>query len=417
MEKQKKSLSTSLWVGSTYFMEGFPFILVRSISSVYFTDMGVREALLGFLNFLGIPWNLKFIWAPFLDIFSTKRAWMIKIQTAIMLILFAIAFMAGLYDQTASPSMLKAIAFMFVALAFVSATNDVAIDAYYLEGLTDKEDQAAYSGWRIMTYRLAVIFARSVLVAIAGLANWFYGFGIGAIVVLLFVVGHRLFLPRFEAERTGPKKAPSQILQEFKDSFSSYLGQKGIVLSLFFVIFYKLGDEILFSMNTPFLMRELGVTKIQLSWLAGIVGMVATIIGGLLGAYWVKRVGLKKAIWPITLIMNINIWAYVLLAYLKPSAADTNGMILIAIIHAYEYLAAGLGNIVLMIYLMRLCNPQFKAAHYAFGSAIISLGATFIGGFGGVIVEFMGYMNLFIMAFAAAVPSIIMLFWLPLHEK
>lgn len=418
-----------MWVASTYFAEGLPYMIVRFMSSVFFTDMGVREALLGFINFLGIPWNLKFLWAPFLDIFGTKRGWMLKIQFLITLLTLAIAFLAGLLGNPEPGPVLYIIAFVFVGLAFISATNDIAIDAYYLEGLTNKEDQAAYSGLRVMAYRIAVIYARSVLVAIAGFANWFWGFGAGALTMLALLLLHKFLLPRFERE-TGhllPDPPPSMgrdkegvlamTFRKFVDSFASYLKQEKVAIVLIFIASYKLGDEILFSMNTPFLMRELGVTKTQLAWLAGFVGSFAAIAGAMLGAYWIKRATLKKAIWPITIFMNINIWAYVILSEGRPSAATTGGIALIAAVHAYENIAAGLGTAALMVYLMRLCSAEFKAAHFAIGTAIMSIGSTLIGGFGGIIVEHLGYTNLFILGFIAAIPSMVLLFFIPLHEN
>jgi len=413
----KKPFKTTLWVGATYFIEGLPYMIVRFMSSVFFTDIGVREAFLGFLNFLGIPWNLKFIWAPFLDIFGTKRGWMLRLQALIAILTFAIALFAGFYSQKETVSVLQLIAFLFVGLAFVSATNDIAIDAYYLEGLTDKREQAAYSGLRIMTYRFAVIYARSVLVAIAGVANWFWGFAAGSATIVVYLLASRFLLPRFEAEKEKRRIGVAEVFGGFVESFKSYLKNEKIVLVLIFVATYKLGDEILFAMNTPFLMRELGVTKLQLSWLAGLVGMFSAIVGSLFGAWWIKKKGLKKAIWPLTILMNFNIWAYVFLAWKRPSAATTTGIALIAAIHAYENIAAGLGNATLMVYLMRLCHVKFKAAHFAIGTAIMSLGSTFVGGFSGIIVENIGYMNLFIFGFIAAIPSMILLFFIPLQEE
>lgn len=416
----RKPLRTSFWVGSTYFAEGLPFVLVLNIATVFFTDMGVREALLGFLNFFGIPWNLKFLWAPLLDIFGTKRGWMLKIQALITLCILAIAVMAGCCTSASSPGVLQLVAFLFVALAFLGATNDISIDAYYLEGITDQREQAAYTGLRITAYRIAIIYARTVLVAVAGLANWFWGFTAGAVTMLALFLLHTFLLPRFEAARTGPTKGIADVARSFVDSFRVYLAQERPILMLVilcFVATYKLGDGIIFSMYTPFFKRELGVSNLQYSWLAGIVAALATIAGSLLGAWWIKKQGLKRAIWPITLFMNLNIWAYVLLAVIHPSAAETHGIALIAAIHGYENVAAGLGNAALMVFLMRLCNAQFKAAHFAIGTAIMSLGATLIGGFGGVIVEHFGYTNLFIVGFCAAIPSMILLFFVPLHEK
>ena len=415
-EPGKKPFLTTLWVSSTYFAEGLPYMVVRFMSSVFFTDMGVREALLGFVNFFGIPWNLKFLWAPLLDIFGTKRGWMLKVQLLITLLIFLIALLAGFNSSSGSPAVLQIIAFVFVGLAFISATNDIAIDAYYLEGLTTREDQAAYSGLRVMAYRIAVIYARSVLVAVAGFANWFWGFSAGAITMLVFLLLHKFLLPRFEAEREKKAMTFAEFRRSVADSFLSYMRQERFLVALLFIASYKLGDEILFSMNTPFLMRELGVTKPQLAWLAGFVGSVAAIAGAMIGAWWVKKVGLKRSIWPITILMNVNILAYVLLSELLPQASTLSGITLIAVIHGYENVAAGLGTAALMIYLMRLCSAQYKAAHFAIGTAIMSVGATFIGGFGGLIVEAVGYTWLFVIGFIAAIPSMVMLFFVPLHD-
>jgi PAT family beta-lactamase induction signal transducer AmpG len=285
-----------------------------------------------------------------------------------------------------------------------------------MEGLTDRGDQAAYSGLRIMAYRIAVIYARTVLVAVAALANWFWGFTAGSLTMGALFLGHALFLPRFEREGAREATTAAEKLRAFGEAFLSYLRQPRMAVVLPFIVGYPLGDQMIFAMSTPFLMRELGVTKLQIAWLGGFVGAASAIAGALIGSWWIKRVGLKRAIWPIVLIMNLNIWAYVFLAWLRPPAAEAWGIALIAAIHGYENIAAGLGSVALMIYLMRLCIPKFKAAHFAIGTAIMSLGANVIGGFSGIIVEHFGYVKLFIMGFLAAIPSVILLIWVPLHE-
>lgn len=400
------------WVFSTYFAEGFPYMVTKVLSFVFFTDVGVREAWLGFLNFLGIPWNLKFLWSPFVDLFGTKRSWMLKTQLLLSIAMAVLAFLAGAYHHHPSNNLLTGMAFVFIVMAFLGATNDITIDGYYMEALTDKKDQAAFSGLRTMAYRVAVVYSRVLLVGLAGLANWMWGFGAGALTMFAVFLLHKFFLPNVEKQ-----KEAGHMAARFGEAFRSYLSQEKIGLILFFVATYKLGDEILFAMNTPFLMRELLVTKTQLAWLSGVVGAASTVVGALLAAWWIKKSTLKKTIWPLTLMMNLNIWAYVGLAYFKPLATAPNGMTLIAIVHGYEQWAAGLGGTVLMIYLMRLCKQEFKAAHYAIGSAIISLGSTFIGGFGGFFVEHFGYTQLFILGFLASIPSMILLLWLPLHEE
>jgi len=424
-EAEKKP---QLWCFSTYFIEGLPFAIIRMMSSVFFTDIGMKERYLGYLNFLGIPWNLKFLWAPFLDIIGKKRTWMLAFQGLITLLVAAVSCLCFIIPVQGSPEhYLAAVAILFVALAFLSASNDIAIDGYYMEGLTDPRDQALYTGYRVFAYRLAMILVRTGFIAIAAYfaaklggadkyAPWGYAFGAAALTMFIFTVCHIWMLPHFEVTRAKTHLTATDILAQFGKAFLTYSQQKRFALVLLFIIFYKVGDEILFSMGTPFLMRELGVTKAQYAWLGGFVGAFGAIAGTSLGGIWIKRKGLKKAIWPLTILMNFNIWAYIWLAYSKPMAATAAGLTTIAFVNCYEQMAAGLGNAVLVVFILRTCKPEFKASHFAIGTAIMSLFSTFFGGFSGVMVEHIGYMHLFIIAFFATIPSMLLLLWVPVRD-
>jgi PAT family beta-lactamase induction signal transducer AmpG len=419
--------SRPVWVSTTYFAEGLPFMLVRFLSAVYLTDIGLKERYLGFLNFLNLPWNLKFLWAPAVDLFGTKRGWLLKVEAVIVVAVAAVALFASMgpapvaagaaldFDGDAMWAV-NAVLAVLVGLAFVAATHDISIDAYYMEAITDAKEQAAYTGLRVLTYRVAVIFTKSVLVAIPAYLSWTHGWLAASASMAALLAFHAWYLPRVEKPRDRVVRMGSAA-RDFGRAFSSYLAQPRVALVLAFVVTYKLGDEVLFSMNTPFLMREVGVTKEDLSWLAGIVGTAASIAGSLVSAWALKRFGLKRAIWPLTLSMNLNIWAYVWLAWALPDPATPAGLATVAAVHAYEQFAAGLGNAVLIVFIMRTCNPEFKAAHYAVASAIASLGGTVIGGFGGVLVEAVGYVNLYLIAFAAALPSMACMLFLPMPEE
>lgn len=413
----KRTLHTTTWVNSTYFAEGFPYMIVRYMAGVYFTDLGVREAYLGFLNFLGIPWNLKFLWAPLVDFFSTKRRWLLAIEMVITLGMAAITCLVSWQPITGDLLATQGIVFVLIALAFVSATHDVAIDAYYLAALTDTTEQARYTGDRVLSYRIAVIYVKSVLVAMAAMVGWFWSWAAAAVTMFVLFLVHSWLLGQPEQRKPPGAQSLRYIVRHFLTAFRTYLAQPRVALMLAFIITYKLGDEIMFSMNTPFLLRELGMTKGQLSWVAGILGTIGTIAGSMISAWWIAKVGLKRAIWPLTLLMNLNIWAYVGLAYWTPDPTTATGLAWIAVVHTYEQWAAGLGNAVLMIYLMRTCKAEFKAAHYAVGSALMSVGSTFFGGFGGLIVEAIGYTWLYIIGFCAAVPSMALIFWIPYLEE
>jgi PAT family beta-lactamase induction signal transducer AmpG len=420
---------TGVWCFSTYFAEGLPFAIVRLLSSILFTDIGLKERYIGYLNFLGIPWNLKFLWAPFVDLLGTKRTWMIVIQALISLLVAGVSFFCFTATHFSDAGwVLGFVTGLFITLSFLSATNDIAIDGYYMEGLTDPKEQAAYTGYRVFAYRLAVILVRSGFVALAALAAfrlgagdafrpWGFAFGAAALTMILATLFHIWQLPRFEKDRLERSRSLAGISRDFGRAFLTYFEQERVVLVVVFIISYKIGDEILFSMGTPFLMRELGVTKAQLSWVGGILGAIGAILGTSFGGLWIKKKGLKKAIWPLTILMNFNIWAYVWLAWVLPQAQSPWGLALIAAVHTYEQAAAGLGNAVLIVFLLRTCRPEYKASHYAVGSAIMSIFSTLFGGFGGLIVEMIGYLNMFIMAFCASIPAMLLMIWVPIKEE
>jgi len=473
-----KGLKPRVWCFSTYFTEGLPYSIVRMMSMVFFTDIGMKERYIGYLNFLGIPWNMKFLWAPLVDIFGKKRSWLVIIQFLISIFTAAIAVICFYADHlSGSEFSTSLLVYIFIALAFLSATNDIVIDGYYMEGLADPKDQAAYTGYRVFAYRMSMIAIKFGIIYTVGIVAktvtegnayhaWGYGFGAAAIVMGLFSVFHFIALPGFENVK---KCTPSvkKVFSDFINSFATYLeisnkrtivaltsgfisaialfgillgckfemmqalayaiifllavlvaqARPVIALSLIFIIFYKIGDEIIFSMGTPFLKRYLLVSNVQLAWMTGLVGLVGSIAGTTVGGLWIKKKGLKKSIWPLTLLMNINILAYVWLAWQKPLATTSSGILIIGAVYCYEQIAAGLGNASLIVYILQTCKKEFKAGHYAIGSAFMSIFSSVFGGFGGIIVEHMGYTKLFLIGFAATIPAMLLMFWVPIKEQ
>jgi PAT family beta-lactamase induction signal transducer AmpG len=478
IERKPVSANPKVWCFTTYFTEGLPYAIIRMMSSVFFTDVGMSERNLGYLNILGMPWNLKFLWAPIIDIFGSKRTWMQIIQILITLLTAAVAFICFAAAKSPDPSLsTTVIAVLFIVLAFIAATNDIIIDGFYMEGLTDPKEQAAYTGYRVFAYRLALIVAKFGIIYAVGMVvknipgvniytAWGYGFIASAVTMGLFTLYHLIALPKFEIAAKVAKSTKT-IVHDFLTSFSSYLevsvarssialvsgigvgtivflaiffirhqlmqafaygllsllailmaqAKPAVALSLIFIIFYKIGDEIIFSMGTPFLKRHLLVSNIQLAWMSGLVGLVGSIAGTTLGGLWIKKSGLKKTIWPLTLFMNINIAAYIWLAWAHPLATSFSGLMTIGGVYLYEQFAAGIGNAVLIVYILQTCKQEFKAGHYAIGSAFMSIFSTIFGMFSGIIVEHMGYVNLFIIGLLATIPSMLLLFWVPIKDK
>ncbi len=403
-------------------------MIVRILSGVFFTQLGVKERYLGYLNYLGLPWNIKFLWAPLVDGWGTKRGWQIALQ-AILAVLTGLVAILSHYAAASdnSGAYLELIAAVFVAMAFVAATNDIAIDGYYLEAIPKREDQALLSGYRVLAYRMAMVFARSGLVALAAWAMsfatmntpyhaWALAFSVAAGVLATLALSHLFLLPKVGTPAADVETQFAKARRVFVEGFVSYLAQPKVGLVLAFIVLYKMGDELLFSMVTPFMLRELKITGPQYAWIAGIVGAAGTIIGAMWGGYIIKKMGLRKAMWPLTIAMNLNIWLYVWLSIAKPDPATLSGISIIATIHGIEQIAAGLGSAALLVFLLTTCSQQYKATHYAVGSAIMSIPGTLVGGQAGAIVEAIGYTNLYILAFVAALPGMALIPLVPMRE-
>jgi len=418
---KKQTWFESTWVSTTYFAEGLPYMIIRALSAYYFTRIGLREAVIGAANLYGLGWNLKFLWAPFIDIFGSRRGWLIKLQ-GILVVGFLLISLLSLFGppvQQTGPdgevvmveSPLKAsvkgrvlalvgkeevdpvtvtwaIAILFFVLALVAATHDIAIDGFYLEALPDKERQAGYSGFRTSAWRVAIPFARSFLVWIAAVSFWSLSFLVGALTLLGCFLFHYYFLPRPASDTGKEIKGTRDFFRTLVRAFVVYTRQRRVWIIIPFIILYKLPDEIMFSMNTTFLIRELRMSDAQYAYLFTWFGFAANVIGAIWAGKMIKRHDLFRVIWPLTLVMYLSNVLYVFLAWFRPTAdAGTVPLAIITAVATYEQLAAALGFPILMVFIMRTCFPEFKASHFAIGTAIMSLGGTLVGATGGAIVE------------------------------
>lgn len=407
----KKLKSTRAWVFTIYFMEGLPASVVWFMQNTYFVSMGMSLKSFGLTSVFGFAWSLKFLWSPIVDIIKTRRFWLVFMEVLIL----AVSLLLSVNTYFGTHQIYNAV-ILFGLMAIFSATHDIAIDGYYLEQLS-KEQQQFYSGFRVMAYRIAMLFVSSVLVWIGGAYGWRMAFTANTVVIALFLLYHYFILP------PSPKKEHNQddlelginkkklSFKDFSDSFISYLQQDKIILILTFLIVYKVGDNMMFKMATPFLMRELGVTITQMAIVSGTVGKIFTIAGAIIGGIAVAKMGLKKGIITLTIVQGGANLFYVLLAYFKPSLPW------IIAVHGFETFAASLSSVALITYLMSTCKKEFKASHYAIASGLVTLGGNFAGMFSGFLVESVGYINFFTISFLATIPGMVILFFLPYDEK
>lgn len=380
MKDQKKLAVNSphVWTLSTYFAEGFPYTIIRVISSVFFRDMKVSLEAIGLTSLFGLPWVLKFLWGPHVDQFSTKRRWMLLMQALLVVMIMTLAFFAPVENGV------KIIAVILFIGAFIAATHDIAIDGYYMEAL-DEKGQAKFVGNRVMGFRIAMMTGTGVIVTIAALTNWFIGFLSAGILLLLFLIYHFFILPAPEK----PKRPLSDIIKSYlRLKTFLFLLSAALVILLFKLIFsvewfgtlrsnLPFMDKINFSgwvaigllaalillallkdrlkglllKNGPSfysrafisymdrekmaaflvfvaLMRigEWMLTsmsapfmvdlglKVHYGWIQGGVGLPLAIAGAILGGWMISRYTLKKVMWPFLLAQNLTNVLYMFLA-------------------------------------------------------------------------------------------------------
>lgn len=485
--------SPYVWAFTTYFAEGFPYTLIRIVTSVFFRDMKVSLEAIGLTSLFGIPWVLKFLWGPHVDQYGTKRQWMLAMQFALVVLVSSTAFLTSISDGV------QIIALLLFFGAFLAATHDIAIDGYYMEAL-DEKGQARFVGYRVLAYRLSMMTGTGVIVTIGATANWMIAYlSSGALLAGLFVY-HLFFLPKVETEKEPfsslllharglwllvfmavlvlatpflPRPFPAGwdvqirnwiplidaitptgwiglgllaallvlglckerirgLLLRDKDSFYSrafmaYMDREKMGIALAFIILMRTGEAMLSSMAAPF-MVDLGI-KTHYGWISGGVGLPCSIAGALLGGWVISRYELRRTVWPFLLAQNLTNIVYMLLAlYLHSFVVMNTGkdmvvplgafnLCLVASVHGFDQFAGGLGNSVLTFFLMRTCLPEFKAAHFAVGTGLMSVSAVLSGAVSGFLAGWLGYGYFFGVSFVLSIPGMALIPYAPFLDS
>jgi PAT family beta-lactamase induction signal transducer AmpG len=399
-------------VVTTYFAEGLPFSIVRQLSSELFTSLGASPERIGATSLYGLAWNLKLLWSPLVDRHGTIRRWLVVVEALVGLVVMGVAWRAGEQD-------LGGVARVLVVVAFLAATHDVAIDGFYLEAL-DKEGQATFTGLRILAYRWALYAGKGLLILAGALqvagwerpVAWRVTFVVAGAALILLAGGHALLLPRPERrapDACGGGLGVSPIVNgpppRYMDAFWSFLGQSKAGLSLAFIVLYKAGDSLMFAMNAPFL-KSVGFGDLKRGAVGLTSGAAVTLVSLVTGPL-IARFGLRRLLTPIAAVQSAAILLYVAVAVARPSTAVVTAAVVA------EQLVSSVGDTALAIFIMRRCLPEHKAAHYAIGTAFMSLASTGAGFASGFLVTRLGYPTFFALAFAASIPGVIVSFWVP----
>jgi len=425
-KKNNRSLPPSIWVLSLYFIEGLPFSLVNTVSLALFKTLQISNSQIGlFTSLFYIPWAIKFLWAPIIDIFSTRRKWIIVMQ-GVLAILIAILALC-IFSLQPFPIL----CFVFVLTAFASATYDIACDGYYLDSL-NKAEQSLYIGWRNTAYKLAWLFASGFLVYLAGLiasqnwpfpvssncAGWGIAFLTAAFLFLCCGIFHVYALPTQKSELLSDplwvsnNKEKNSLITTSRIAFYSFFQQEHILLILLWILSFRAGDVMLLKMAQPFLLESkekggLGLSLQDVGFIYGSLGMICLLLGGLIGGWLVFKYGLKKCLLPAAILQSLTLPLYWLLAVSKPD------LVYVALANGFEQFVYGLATAAYTNYLFTIAKDKFLASHYAIATGFMAIGMILPGAISGYLVDTFGYKQFFLFSFFASLPGIICTLKLP----
>lgn len=411
MNVAPKDKNAWLWIPFLYFTQGIPYILVVTVSVIMYKRLGIGNAEIGlYTSWLYLPWVIKPLWSPIVDLNGTKRKWFLGMQLVISL-----AFL-GIGLSLPSDSFFTITLAFFWMAAYASATNDIASDGYYMIGLTQKK-QSFFIGLRSTFYRLAMVTGQGLLVIFAGFLENRYGDNTkawsvtmisAAVLMIILTVSNFFTTPKFEESASESKEKPTGFIEVFATFFKKH--QIGV--ALLFILTYRLGESQLVKMASPFLLDELEVGGLAYSTEAvgtiyGTVGIIMLSLGGILGGILISRDGLKKWMLPMLLALNVPNALYALLA-----VTQTTSLYAVVGTVVLEQFGYGFGFAAFMMYLIYVAEGASKTSHYAIATGFMALGMMLPGMLSGYIQEWLGYDGFFIWVVIAALPAFIVLRYL-----
>lgn len=397
-----------IWVPILYFTQGLPYVMVVTVSVIMYKKLGISNADIGlYTSWLYLPWVIKPLWSPFLELIGTKRNWFLIMQMVIAISLLGVGFLlpTNIFFVTTLAC--------FWMAAFASATNDIASDGYYMIGLT-QEKQSFFVGLRSTFYKLANVTGQGLLVIMAGFLENHYGDNTKAwsitmisagILMLVLTISNLFATPKYEASSMIIKEKPKGYLEVFKSFFT----KPNMSMALTFILFFRLGESQLVKMASPFLLDSkevggLGYSTAEVGTIYGTVGVIMLTIGGILGGILISRDGLKKWFFLMVLSLNIPNAFYAFLAFTKTSSLAAVVTTVVLEQFGYGFAIAGF-----MVFLIYIAEGMSKTSHYAIATGFMALGMMLPGLISGYMQEWLGYDGFFIWVVLAAIPSLILL--------
>lgn|SRR5574344_623680 len=399
------------WVPTLYFAEGLPNVIVAEVSVIMYQQLGLSNAEIAFYtSWFYLPWVIKPLWSPFIDILKTKRWWVLTME-----LLLGAAF-AGVAFCIPTSFWLQASICMFWLLAFSSATHDIAADGFYMLGL-DEHDQALYVGIRNTFYRIASIFGKGVLVMLAGsLQLLFRGqikyswsiifYGMAGVFIGLYL-WHNYTMPSPEKRTNTIKKKSSDLWHEIAETFITFFKKPYALTAVIFMLFYRFPEALLSKISILFL-RDfphaggIGLSPQEYGLVYGTIGVIGLLGGGIVGGILASKDGLKKWLWPMVLAITVPDIVYVYLSYTL-----TQNLFILSSCIFIEQFGYGFGFTAYTLYLIYYSQGEFKTSHYAICTGFMAASMMIPGMISGWLEGLIGYRHYFLVVIAACVITFI----------
>lgn len=440
LEEEKKRMhkrSPIAWVPTAYFAMGLPFVVLNMVTVLMFKGLGVEDKLITFwTSLILLPWTLKPLWSPFLELFKTKKFFVVLTQLVTGVTFGLVAFSLNL------PHFFSVAIALLAIIAFSGATHDIVCDGVYMSELTPSE-QAKYIGWQGAFYNIAKIVATGGLVYLAGVLIEKYGGGSGAdaeatilasrkawmiimavlcAVMVLLGIYHIFMLPSGKKHEQKEQRTAGQVMTELGNVLLAFFKKSHIVYYLFFIILYRFAEGFVMKIVPLFLkadraMGGLGLSEKEIGLYYGSYGAAAFVLGSLLAGYYISSRGLRKTLFSLCCIFNLPFVVYAFFAFFQPES----GIIICSGI-VFEYFGYGFGFVGLTLFMMQQVAPgPHQMAHYAFASGIMNLGVMLPGMLSGWVCETLGewfnrpggYEPFFIFVLFATIPAFLITYFVP----
>lgn len=404
------------WVPTLYFAMGMPFVVLNMVSTLMYKGMGVSDAQIAFwTSLIMLPWTLKPLWSPFLEIYRSKKFFVVFTQVFTGLLFAFVAFALNL------PSFFAITIAILAVIALSGATHDIAADGTYMSVLSN-EEQARWIGWQGAFYNIAKIAATGGLVYLAGAFIDFFGVTKAWMIIMLIISGvmvgigiyHFFLLPNPQKDTTSDPMTLRDTLYELLKVFIEFFHKKHIVYYICFIILYRFAEGFVMKIVPLFLKaprtdQGLGLSEQEIGLCYGTFGAAAFVVGSILAGYYIAWRGLQKSLFTLAIVFNVPFVAYTLLAFYQPESLWLIGGGIVM-----EYFGYGFGFVGLTLFMMQQVAPgKHQMAHYAFASGIMNLGVMLPGMVSGFLSDMLGYRQFFIVVLLCALPALLITWFVP----